>query len=936
MGTPPPVPASERELPQTGLVTFLFTDVVGSTAAWDTHPELMGPALERHDALVEQAVSASSGTLVRPRGEGDSRFAVFVDAADALLAALRVDAAVSNEPWPPDVELVLRIAVHSGWADLRSGDYYGSAVNRCARLRSLAHPGQILASQSTVDAVAARPLGGVRLTELGVHWLKDLTLPERVYQVDAADRARTFPPLVSLGSPLAAPGHAELVGVPDPSTPLVGRQREVAEVLTRLREPGVRVLTLTGPGGVGKTRLAVEVAQQAAPHFPGGVVFVPLTAVEDPALVLTSIAATLDLPDTDPGAISDALAVRFGSARSLLILDNLEQLLDAVPALAELLQRLPGIRLLVTSRVQLRLTGEQEYPVPPLGLPDLAAMPSVEELGRNEAVELFVARSRSIVPSFTLDSVNARAVAEICVRLDGLPLALELAAARVKVLRPAELLVRLDRCLEVLVGGGRDLPGRQRTLRATLEWSYGLLEPREQVLLARLGVFAGSFGLQAAEVVCGDGPGDLGVLDGLEALVDNSLVRADEDSPGLRFRLLQTVREYAQELLEVSGDRLTMQRRHLHHMVESAESCQAALDGPDAALLTVEMTADEPNLRAAFQFAADDGDLRSAARLAIALRPFWIAQGRLAEGRSWLRELYDSDQLPSDVRPAVTVAAGILAYYQDDLREASEHLRSGLTGAREREDTAVTAAALCFLSSTTLASGDLDQARRLADEALALSRSAGLYETHVLSLSVNAMLAALAGDGDGEKQILEERLRLVRRRGDTNRIADTLNTLAEIALEESDHPTARALAEEALGLAGPATTLTARDLLLTLGRVAIAEGDADLAMGSLRTALELCVEFDQRSELAQCLRALAAAEVVAGEPLRAARLYGAAERLHAQLGSGETFPLERDLAALRDRAQNAVGSEAFESACLDGGRTAVEEIIADALSSSGT
>jgi predicted ATPase/class 3 adenylate cyclase len=909
-------------LPGSGLITFLFTDVVGSTAAWEAHPEAMGPALERHDELIEAAVADAGGRLVRPRGEGDSRFAVFVHPVGAFEAALAISDALGSEPWPPQVRLVLRTALHTGWADLRSGDYYGSAVNRCARLRSLARPGQILASQAAVEALGNRAPAEMTISDLGVYRLKDLHQPERVHQVDPAGGPRRFEPI----EPDAAdrsPHQRALIGVPTPGSSLVGREGQVAEVLDRLRAPGVRVLTLVGPGGVGKTRLAIEVAHRLEQSAPGNILFVPLAAVDDPALVMRAIADALELPEVDDEALDIAISHRLGTGQPLVILDNFEQVLEAAPVLAELLHLSPGLRLLVTSRVGLRLSGEHVHAVPPLDLP--RAQTPLRDLARSEAVQLFVDRATALVPSFELDDRNAHAVAEICHRLDGLPLAIELAAARVKVLRPPELLERLTRSLQVLVGGGRDRPDRQQTLRATLEWSHGLLEPAERRLLARLGVFSGSFSLAAAEEVCGDVGGEVPVLDSLELLVDNSLVRPVEDSTGLRFRLLQTVREYALERLEQAGERPEVENRRLRHMVAVAEQARPGFDGPEAATLVAQFTAEEPDLRGALRWAVDSDQLVPAARLSVALRPFWVAQGRLAEGRSWLRMLLAEPGLPDTERSAALVAAGILAYYQDDPEDASEVLQEGLAASRAAGDEETAAIAMSFLGSSVVALGDIDRAASLAGESLELSSGSGLYEAEVLALSLCAVLAGVGGDPVRERELHEQRLLLARERGDTGRIADALNTLAEIALDEADVPRARQLTAEGLPMARATSTLTTRDLLLTVGRVALADGDVARAWEILREAFALSVEFDQTAELAQCVRAMAAAASLWGDEVEAALLFGFADHLQSEL-AGEVFPLERDLAVHRDSARGRLGAEGFAAGCSEGARLDLEDI----------
>jgi predicted ATPase/class 3 adenylate cyclase len=906
--------------PSGGLITFLFTDVVGSTAAWEAFPDAMARALERHDDIVEGAVTDHGGSVVRPRGEGDSRFAVFDDAASALAAAPAIAKAIAAEGWPPDTPITLRIAVHSGPADLRAGDYYGSAVNRCARLRSIANPGQVLVSEAAVELARPSLDPSIRTVDLGVHWLKDLAHPERVFQLVAAGMATEHPPLRSVGQPDAV----RTAPLPIPTSSLVGRQLEVAALAGKLREAEVRLLTLIGPGGVGKTRLAIEAASAAGSAFPGGIAFVGLASVEDPELMMPAVAQALDVPETGEGTSVDAVVKRLGDKRALLVLDNLEQLSEGAPAIAQLLRRSPGLKVLATSRVALRLSGEVEYVVPSLSLPPPGGHTSLEALSGSEAVQLFLARSRALVPSFELTPRNADPIAEICNRLDGLPLALELAAARIKMLSPADLLSRLDHCLQLLTGGSRDLPDRQRTMRATLEWSSGLLQPAEQRLLAGLGTFVGTFSLEAAEAACADGD-DIAVLDGLGSLVDNSLVRAVDDSARLRFRLLQTVREYALERLRDDGRSDDLHRRHADHFQDTAVRANRELDGPDGPVWLAELTADEPNHRAALGWALDHGQVDRAGRHAAALRPFWVTQGRLDEGRSWLESVL-ANSPGTAVRGRVLVAAGILAYYEDDCRTAIAHLEQGIAECQKERDAEGVATGSCYLGISVLANGDPSRAATLAADALAMSSSLGLYESQVLSLSLSGMVAALDGDFATEKLRYERRLELAQSHGDRGRIADTLNTLAEIALDDGELGVARDQAEEALELARMTSKITTRDALVTLGRLWLAEGDADRAHAAFEHALDLCVEFGQTFELGQCLRGLASTAAVDGEALRAARLYGAAHGVLAPL-QDDVFPLERELEEHCERARSEVGAEAFDTAWADGAKLSRDAVL---------
>jgi class 3 adenylate cyclase len=450
------------ELPS-GTVTFLLTDVEGSTALWQEDDAAMRVAAARHDALFEQLVHEHGGTHIRPRGEGDSRFAVFSAAPDAVAAAVAIQQAFARESWPTPRPMRVRIGVHTGQAELREGDYYGSAVNRCARLRSIGHGGQILLTEATAVLVRDDLAGGISLLDLGQHRLKDLTRPEHVFQVVQDELFSSFPPLVSLD---ARPNN-----LPVHTTALLGRDGDVARVRERLLRDDVRLLTLTGPGGTGKTRLSLQIAADLIDRFTDGVFFVALAPISDPDLVASTITQTLGVRVDVRRTVIDSLKEHLSTRQMLLVLDNFEQILPAASVVSDLLSAAPRLTILVTSRAALQVRGEHEYPVPPLALPDHREASTPASLSQYGAVALFVERAAAIKPDFAVTIENAPSIAEICRRLDGLPLAIELAAARIRLLTPQAILSRLERRLPLLTGGARDLPARQQTLRNAIAWS---------------------------------------------------------------------------------------------------------------------------------------------------------------------------------------------------------------------------------------------------------------------------------------------------------------------------------------------------------------------------------------------------------------------------------------------------------------------------------
>ena len=510
------------ELP-TGTVTFLFTDIEGSTTRWEHHPEAMRAALARHDALLRSVITSHGGFVFKT--VGDAVCAAFAVAADAVTAAVTAQRAVAAEEWGEVGPLRVRMALHTGAAQSRDQDYFGPPLNRVARLLSTGYGGQVLLSAATQELARDSLPEGESLLDLGEHALKDLLRPEHVYRLTGPDLLSDFPPLKSLSC------HPH--NLPMQPTPLIGREHEVASVCGLLRRPEVCLVTLSGPGGVGKTRLALQVAAELADQFADGVFLVPLAPVSDPERVVPAIIRTLSIREASDQPLFTLLQSALKDKHLLLLLDNFEQVTTAAVQVAELLAACPTLKVLVTSRVVLHVRAEHEFAVPPLTLPNLECLPDLVALSQYEAVALFIERAQATKPDFQVTNANAPAVAAICADLDGLPLAIELAAARVKYFPPQTLLTRLEQGLSLLSGGARELPARQQTLRGAIAWSYDLLSPEEQQLFRRLSVFVNGCTLEAAEQVCtAAGPlaGDL--LEGLMSLVDKSLLRQAEETEG--------------------------------------------------------------------------------------------------------------------------------------------------------------------------------------------------------------------------------------------------------------------------------------------------------------------------------------------------------------------------------------------------------------------
>jgi predicted ATPase len=591
----------------------------------------------------------------------------------------------------------------------------------------------------------------VGLRDLGERRLKDLFRPERVFQLVAPDLRSNFPPLKTLDE--------RLNNLPVQPTPLVGREREVAEVGGLLRDGGVRLLTLTGPGGTGKTRLALQVAAEVLDEFEGGVFFVPLANIADPDLVAPTVAGALDVGETgERRGLGDFLRDR----EMLIVLDNFEQVIEAAPLVGELLAGCPGLKVLATSRGLLRVYGEREYPVPAMELPDTGRLPPIEELGSYEAVGLFVERARSVKGDFGITEQNASAVVGICHRLDGLPLAIELAAARVKLLPPQKILERLEsNRLKLLAGGGRDLPERQQTLRGAIDWSYELLEEGERTLFARLAVFSGGCTLEAMEEICAVED----ALEGAESLLDKSLIRQEETGRGEpRFAMLETIHEYARGRLREREDAEKTHLRHAEYFLTLAEESEPRLGGPEQVAWFERLETENDNLRAAISWAIDRGEAELGLRLAQALRPFWYARGDYLEGRGWIARFLD--------------ALGGLFTEQGDHVRAEKLYEEVLVLSREVDDAPTLVDCLIKLGYISLSRGDHVKATTLGEEAVTLSRQRGHTAGLARALNCLGWAALLREDHARAGGRFVQSLELYEELGDSTIAAESLQGLA--------------------------------------------------------------------------------------------------------------------------------------------------------------
>ena len=705
-------PASDLPV---GTVTFLFTDIEGSTRLLQALGPAYGDLLQEHNRLLTEAVLGRGGQVFGT--EGDALAVVFRSATGAVEAAATGQQALAGHAWPAGVEVRVRMGIHTGEVALAGENYVGIDLHRTARINAAGHGGQVLVSSATCALVDQALPDGVSLRDLGERRLKDLSRPEHIYQLVIPGLASDFPALRTLDTIVN--------NLPTQLTSFVGRTHETAVARALLERS--RLLTLTGPGGTGKTRLSLQIAAEIADQFAGGAFFVPLDAVIDPALVASAIVSALGLQDSGVRTPRDRLLEYLAERRVLLILDNFEQVTEAAPLVAEILRACPGCSVIVSSRAVLHVSGEQEYAVPPLALPDRGQRGlTAESLSQYEGVALFIERAVAVRPEFRVTNENAPAVAEICVRLDGLPLAIELAAARIKLLPPEAILARLDQRLGLLSSGSRDLPARQQTLRGAIAWSYDLLDPGTRRLLARAAVFNGGMGLEEAEIVCGPA-GELGVdvFDGLASLVDQSLMRQAETAGDPRFGLLQTIRDYALERLAESGEMPEIERRHADVYLAVAVRAEPELTGPRQRLWLDRLEREHDNVRTALTWAIRTGAAETAAELCGALWRFWQMRGYLQEAWDRVTNVLAMAQLADDpvARRRALDAAGGIAYWQGDMEKARGPYSESLALARQFGDTAAKAEALYNLAFLdVIVKGNVARGTALAEESVALYR----------------------------------------------------------------------------------------------------------------------------------------------------------------------------------------------------------------------
>ncbi|HTS21165.1 MAG TPA: tetratricopeptide repeat protein [Casimicrobiaceae bacterium] len=926
------------------LTTLLFTDIEGSTRLWEQEGERMSRALAAHDAASRKAVDEHGGVIVKMTGDG--MYAAFADAAAALQATAMLQRSLDELASGNHVPLRVRAGLHAGVVERRDQDLFGSPVNRAARIMKAAHGGQVLVSQAVVDQVRDRLPASITLRDLGAVRLRDLATSEHVYQLLHPELRADFPALRSLE---ATPNN-----LPQQVTSFIGREREVADA-KRLLE-STRLLTLLGMGGLGKTRLALQVAADVLEKHPDGVWFVDLAPIRDESLVTNAAAQALGIREEPGKPLLQTLCTHLKDHKLLLILDNCEHLVGASARLADaLLMGTRDVRILATSREALHIRGEQTYPVLPLAVPDRKS--DAGTLLRSEAVQLFVERARLQKPSFAITEQDAPAVAELCARLEGIPLALELAAARLRSLSVGDINARLHDRFKLLTSGSRVALERQQTLRALVSWSYDLLQENEKIVLERLSVFSGGFDLEAAEAVCGADPiTPEDVLDLVTSLVEKSLVTVEQEIDGSRYGLLETIKEFAREHLasrfglagtikEFASERLKERNdlaataaRHCQYFFEFAKTTNRKLLGAEQAEWIGRTEADLDNLRAAIALALAGGvDSAMVVKLEVALMRFRSLRGYCTEGRRNIRAALSLPAVSESgfFRAHALYVGGVLATDQGDYAEATQMLTECLAIRRGLDNANETAATLTTLATLHLQQDDIGKAREYEEEAISIFRNLEYRLGEAIGLQNLGEISLRQGDDDGARKHFEQCLAISRSIEHRELESECDRSLGELELRSGQLQAARAHFASSLAICETAQDRRGAAITLAfVGRTDAASGDTESARKHLSEALVALQAFDVNAELLACLEDYGGIFDDGGEVEEAVRIYASAGAVREALSVPRSRGREAEIQARIQAARDKLGDPAFDAAWRAGRawsrNAAIEHVLASA------
>ena len=906
----------------TGTVTFLFTDIEGSTRLLQQLGERYAEVLAHYRQFVRSAVQDRDGREVDT--QGDALFAAFPRARDAVAAAVAAQRAIGAHAWPENLSLRVRMGLHTGESLGVETGYVGMDVHRAARICAAGHGGQILVSRTTRDLVADTLPDGVTLRDLGEHRLKDLAQPNHLFQVVAPDLPTDFPSLKSLD---ALPNN-----LPRQLTSFIGREKEMAEVKRLLST--AYLVTLTGVGGSGKTRFALQVAAEVVDRYSEGVWWVQLASLSESSLVPQAVASALGIRETRGRSPMDALLDDLRHKKLLLVLDNAEHLISACANLADtLLRGCAGLRVLVTSREALRIEGEHIYPLPPLSLPSPGMLLPVATLARVEAVRLFVDRAIAARPSFALSEQNAAAALQICQRLDGIPLALELAAARMRALSVEQIATRLDDQFRMLTDGSRTALPRHQTLRATMDWSYELLTESERLLYRRLAVFGGSFNLEAVEAVfSGADLLEWTILDLLTRLVEKSLVVTGDRAGEVRYHLLEPARQYALGKLRETAEASDVQTRHRDFFLALAEQGHLGLATAERMVWQARVASDHDNIRAALRWSIDHHSLEDSTRLGASMARFWASRGLLNEGLAWLAELRKlEDQASPRARAGLLSATGLLAFEIGEQRQAAEATEHALAIFRHLGDRQGIEVCLRLLGMAELEIGRYERAAALLDEAARLPRERGDIDAEAEALRQRGYLAVKQGDYALATKTLERSLAMVRQTGKRRSIGLATGHLAQAYFYQGQSDRAIAMLSEALDHVQAVEHGTGTAYFLNLLGLALVEkGDRQGAAEAYGKCISLARATGYKWAVAESLIGIGALSAAKGETAVGARLLAAADtrlaKMDYMIPSAERTYLDRLVGSLR----RSMAPAEFEKASSQGRHMSMEQAVESA------
>jgi predicted ATPase/class 3 adenylate cyclase len=904
--------------------TLLFTDIVGSTRLWEEHPELMPEALGRHNELLREIIEGEGGLIFKTMG--DAFCASFSDVRAAARAAARAQISLAAEPWPEPIAVTVRMGMHTGACVERDGDYFGPVVNRVARLEAVAHGGQVVLSEATEALLSPVLDPGVELVDLGFHRLKDLDRPEHVFQLVCPELAQEFPPLRSLENP-DRPNN-----LPEQTSPFIGRQQELTEIRQLMGQ--ARLVTLVGAGGAGKTRLALATAAELLDGSGSGVWYVELASIADPDLVISAIALSLGLREEPRRSLLDTVTAAIGDRPALLLLDNCEHLIGAVANVVDQLLRVcPQVKLLATSRQPLAVGAESIYRVPSLSLP---VSGDAEDALYGDAIQFFLDRAQQHQPAFVLDETNRELVVDLCRRLDGIPLAIELAAVRLHTLSLDEVHRRLDDRFRLLSGGTRSVLPRQQTLRAAVDWSYDLLGDAEAMMLCRLSVFAGGFTVEAAEAIfSGEAFEEVDVVGHLASLSDKSLVHPDASEHN-RYRLHETIRQYAGERLVERGALARHAARDAHASVflNLAEEAAPHLVGREQKVWLERLEIERDNLRLAVgYFLSVPARHEQALRMGIALRRLWVARGHWAEGSELLRAALGlpGAHAPRALRGAALCAAGQMSARRSEHLDAEASYEEALQIGRALNDETMIAESMAGLAWAALSLSHQAEARPLADEAVSHARLAG--ELGQLGLVLERRASVNYDNLELCRADYAESLECLREAEDLYSIGIVENNIGDFELLLGHPEEARVHIEAAIAISHELEDTSVVYCYLNLACANLLSGDLDGARRSYLDALQGAHRAGDQFIVANAVMGFALCESADGHDGEAAELHGVADGLLTQLGAvlevGEARRRADDQEALRAR----LGGAAFEAAYNAGGALAPGEGIARAVTS---